>query len=224
VEGHVAKGSYSELGVALGAGSRHANLGVDVEESLEAARRPDGALDAELVRLEVVVVVGALNGEGRADLCSVLAVCKSTADGQGAPCLLGVTREVVGGLAGTGFALADLGVAAVVGLEDGELPAGGVLKLDVELAVLALVGCLGNEAVVEQGDGGQVRRELARDGAGPAARASIGNARDLDLVAGGSSSEILARNHGLDLGREGSGQAGKEGEDVREMHVEDWKW
>lgn len=144
-------------------------------------------------------------------------------------CLLRVTREVVGGLAGTGVALGDVGVAAVVGLEDGELPAGGVLELDVELAVLALVGRwlagarLGNEAGVEQGDGGQVRRELARHGVGRAARAGKGNAGDLDLVAGGGSSEILARNHGLDLGGEGSGQAGEEGEDVREMHVENWK-
>lgn len=144
-------------------------------------------------------------------------------------CLLGVTREVVGGLAGTGVALGDAGVAAVVGLEDGKLPAGGVLELHVELAVLArggrglVVARLGDELGVEQGDGSQVGRELARDGLGLAARAGIGNAGDLDLVAGGGGSEILARNHGLDLGGEGSGQAGEEGEDVREMHVEGWK-
>lgn len=145
-------------------------------------------------------------------------------------CLLGVTREVVGGLAGTGVAPGDVGVAAVVGLEDRELPAGGVLELDVELAVLARVGRgltsarLSDEFSVEQGDGGQVSRELAGDGVGLAARAGIGNAGDLDLVAGGGGSEILARNHGLDLGGEGSGQAGEDGEDVREMHVEDGKW
>lgn len=109
------------------------------------------------------------------------------------------------------------------------MPAGGVLELDVELAVLARVGRglvvarLGDKLGVEQGDGSQVGRELARDGVGLAARAGIGNAGDLDLVAGGGGSEILARNHGLDLGGEGSGQAGEEGEDVREMHVEDWK-
>lgn len=69
LEGDVAKGSYSEQVPVLGAERRHADLGVDVEETLEAAGGPDGALDAELVRLDVVVVEGALDGEGRANLC-----------------------------------------------------------------------------------------------------------------------------------------------------------
>ena len=144
-------------------------------------------------------------------------------------CLLGVTGKVVGGLAGTGVALGDAGVAAVVGLEDRELPARGVPELDVELAVLALAGGretgarLGDKLGVEEGDGGQVGRQLAGDGVGRAARAGIGNAGDLDLMAGGAGSEILARSHGLDLGGEGGGKASKEGEDVRQMHLDRWE-
>jgi len=66
----VLEGSYrklARLGVASVLG-RDADFGVDVEETLEAAGRPDGALDAELVGLDVVVVVGALDGHGRRDL------------------------------------------------------------------------------------------------------------------------------------------------------------
>lgn len=68
MEGYVAKGSYSEQVPVVGAERRHADLGVDVEETLEAAGRPNGALDAELVGLDVIVVEGALDAEGGADL------------------------------------------------------------------------------------------------------------------------------------------------------------
>jgi hypothetical protein len=54
--------------------------------------------------------------------------------------LFSLTREVVGGLQGTSDALLDGRVAAVVGRQDGVLEASGVLNVDVELAVLALLG------------------------------------------------------------------------------------
>ena len=63
-----AEGPYRQqrrLGGVLG---RQPDLRVDVEQALDTAGRPDGANDAELVGLEVVVVEGALNEEGRRDL------------------------------------------------------------------------------------------------------------------------------------------------------------
>ena len=135
-----------------------------------------------------------------------------------------IAREVVGSLAGTGVALGDLGVAAVVGLEDGELPARGNLKLDVELAVLAVVGCrdalagLGHEAGVQERDGGQVRRELARDGAGRAAGAGEGNAGDRDLVARGGVGKAVDDN-----GARGD-KAGEESKGVDQLHCCGLAW
>ena len=132
--------------------------------------------------------------------------------------LRGITGEVIGRLAGAGVALGDLGVAAVVGLEDGELPARGNLKLDVELAVLAVVGrrdalaSLSHEAGVQERDGSQVRRELAGHGAGRAAGASEGNAGDRDLVARGGIGKAVD-----DDGARG-GKAGEKGKGVDQLH------
>jgi hypothetical protein len=135
--------------------------------------------------------------------------------------LLRIAREVVGGLAGAGVALGDLGVAAVVGLENAELPARGVLQLDVELAVPAVAGgrdtdtSLGHEAVVQQSHGGQVARQLAGNGAGRAARAGKGNGLDLDLVARGTSGRQ----------RRGEGRGGEDSEGREELHdceLESW--
>lgn len=68
MRGDVSKGIYREESVLAAVGGRQADLGVDVEETLDAAWRPDSALNTELVRLEVVVVIGALDGEGGGDL------------------------------------------------------------------------------------------------------------------------------------------------------------
>lgn len=70
-----ARGGIYREKAALGRVKRgQADLGVDVEETLEAAGRPDGALNAELVGLEVVVIKGALDGQGACDLlfCSLV--------------------------------------------------------------------------------------------------------------------------------------------------------
>lgn len=60
--------SYRKEGGLDRVHGRQPHLGVDVEEPLQPAGGPDGRLDAKGVRLEVVVVVGALEREGRGDL------------------------------------------------------------------------------------------------------------------------------------------------------------
>lgn len=133
--------------------------------------------------------------------------------------LLGVAREVVGGLAGARVSGGDLSVPAVVGLEDGELVALGVLDLDVELAVLAVVGRadalpgLRNKVGVQQRDGGQVRRELARDCTSRATGAGKGEANDGNLMARRGVGE------GINENRRGRGKASHEGENG-ELHRE----
>lgn len=61
---NVVGGIYREQSGPGAVHGAQADLGVDVEQALDAAGGPDGGLDAELVRLEVVVVVGAADGEG----------------------------------------------------------------------------------------------------------------------------------------------------------------
>jgi hypothetical protein len=63
---------YRQESSSVGVEGRKADLGVDVEETLLSARRPDGALDAKLIGLEVVVVKDTLQGEGRGDLRAFL--------------------------------------------------------------------------------------------------------------------------------------------------------
>lgn len=186
---------------SLRARGRDADLGVDVQQALLAARRPDGALDAELVRLEIVVGVWPAKRESARDL-------------------LGVAREVVGRLAGARDATGDLRIAAIVGLEDGELPALREAKLDVELAVLAELGGgdararLSDEAVVQEGDCRQVAGELAGDAARGAAGACKGKSLDRYLVTGRRRRAI-----GQDGCGSCGGQASEDGEDERDMHV-----
>lgn len=98
-----AGGTYSEKRGLLVVDRGQADLRVDVQVAFLAARRPHGRLDAELVRLEVVVIV-------------------RTSEGQGAGDLLGDAGEVVGRLANALVALLEVGVSAVVNLEDGVLP------------------------------------------------------------------------------------------------------
>ena len=56
--------TYSEQSSLLVVDGREADLRVDVEEAFLPARRPDSRLNAELVGLEVVVIVRAVEGEG----------------------------------------------------------------------------------------------------------------------------------------------------------------
>jgi hypothetical protein len=57
-------GVNSKEGLSLGVEGSDADLGVDVEETLLSARRPDSALNGEGVSAEVVVVEEALEGKG----------------------------------------------------------------------------------------------------------------------------------------------------------------
>lgn len=78
--------------------------------------------------------------------------------------------EVVGRLQGTGDTLLDVGVAAVVGAEDGVLEAAGIFELESELAVLALfrdgdVGADGgNVGVVDESHDAAVFGQDGADG------------------------------------------------------------
>lgn len=136
-----------------------------------------------------------------------------------------VTREVVGGLAGTKASLGNESKPAVVGLEDGELPSLGVLDLDIQLAVLTELGGgnagagLGDEAVEEDSDGGKVRRELSRDSSSRAARAGEGDGPDLDLMAGGAGGIVL--RGGKIAGGNSGNEAGeeRESEGLGETHI-----
>ena len=72
--------------------------------------------------------------------------------------MIGLAREVVSRLERTSDALLDGGISTVVGAEDRVLEATGVLNVDVELAVLALLGNSNAWA-----DGSNVRVEDERD-------------------------------------------------------------
>lgn len=98
-----------------------------------------------------------------------------------------VTREVVGGLEGTGDAGLDGGITTVVGGQDGVLEASWVLNIDVELAVLALLGNGNagadrrNVRVEDQGDDATVIGELGSHGSLGASGTTILNTLDRDL-------------------------------------------
>ena len=101
--------------------------------------------------------------------------------------LFSLTREVVGRLQGTSDARLDRRVAAVVGRQDGVLEASRVLNVDIELAVLALLGNGNtgadgrNVGVEDEGDDAAVGRDLGAHGSLGASGSAIGNTSDLDL-------------------------------------------
>lgn len=105
----------------------------------------------------------------------------------GAAYLSSLAREVVGGLESARNALLDGSVTAVVGGQDGVLEASGVLQVNVELAVLALLRdgdarAGGRDVRVEdEGDNGAVRRDLGAHGALGTSGSSIADALDGDL-------------------------------------------
>jgi hypothetical protein len=155
----------------LGVQGRQPDFGVDVEQALNSARRPgDNALHAEHVRLEVIIIVRAV-------------------DSLRARNLVRVTRKVVSCLAGASITVRDVGVATVVRLEDRKLPALRVLELDVELAVFAIRSrgdawaSLRNELVVEKCQSRQIGRQLTRNRARRAAGARKGDSLNFNLVA-----------------------------------------
>ena len=107
-------------------------------------------------------------------------------DGKGT-CLISLSREVVGRLEGAGDALLDGSIATVVGAEDGVLEASRVLELDVELAVLALLGDGnggangGNVCVEDDSDERLVGGKLGAQGALRTSGSAIGDTANGDL-------------------------------------------
>lgn len=95
--------------------------------------------------------------------------------------------EIVGRLQSTLDTLLDRSIAAIIGGQNGILEASGVVKGNVELAVLALLGngdsrANGSDVRVEdEGDNVPVVRNCGADGALGATCASVTNALDLDL-------------------------------------------
>ena len=91
--------------------------------------------------------------------------------------------EVVGRLERASDALLDVGVPAVVGAQDGVLESAGVLQLESELAVLALLG--DGDARADGGDVGVVDESydglvLGEDGADGALRTSCTTGANLE--------------------------------------------
>ncbi len=190
---------------------------VDVEHALGAARRPDGALDAKHVGLEVILVDGPRELLFPRDLLDGQRSMVTWRSNPRKTCLLRAAREVVIRIHRARVALRQGSMAAVVGLDHRELPALREVELDVELAVLAVVlgldvlPGLRDELVVDERQRRQVARQLAVDRAGRAARATVGKPFDLDVVTVG----------GVALGQRGGGCgcAKEKGEDVGELHL-----
>jgi hypothetical protein len=95
--------------------------------------------------------------------------------------------EVVGGLESSSDASLDGSIATVIGRQDRVLEAAGVLNVDIELAVLALLshgnaGADGRDVRIEdQGDDAAVIGELGSHSSLGASGATILNALDGDL-------------------------------------------
>jgi len=192
-------GSEETSGAGVGAGQ--ADLRVDVEHAAGTAWRPDNGGAVSLVVLEVVTVDWADERVFSGALISL-------------------SREVVGALQGTSNTLLDAGVTTVIGRQDGVLEATRVQDVDVELAVLALLGDSdagadgGNVGVEDEGQDAPVRRDLGANGALGAASSSIGDTADLDLSRGGSVTDHGSIQSGGD--RSGEGKESKE-----PLHVDD---
>ena len=101
--------------------------------------------------------------------------------------LSSLTREVVGGLEGAGDARLDGRVATVIGRQDRVLEAAGVLEVDVELAILALLGDCdaradgSNVRVEDERYDAAVGRDLRAHSALGASSSSIADTLDGDL-------------------------------------------
>jgi len=148
--------------------------------------------------LEVVAVDGADEAVFGGRLCWQVSNLDSVKSVEPAY-LSGLAREVVGGLESARDALLDGGVTAVVGGQDRVLEASGVLEVNVELAVLALLGDGDARAggcdvrVEDEGDNGAVRRDLGAHGALRTSSSSIADTLDGDLQ---FSSQYLVRVSG----------------------------
>ena len=101
--------------------------------------------------------------------------------------MVGLAREVVGRLERTSDALLDGSISTVVGAEDRVLEATWVLNIDVELAVLALLGKSdtgadgGNVRVEDERDEGLISRKLVAQSALRASSSTVLDAADGNL-------------------------------------------
>jgi hypothetical protein len=164
------------------------DLGVDVEGDNAATRHPGD--DAEGVAAEVVLGNGAREARARADLLSF-------------------SLEVVGSLLFGGGTSGELDVSTVVKGGHGVAEALGNVDVQVELAVLAVLGDWdtgagrSNERVKDERKGLTVVGERAAYGALGAARTAIGHGGQVDLARidtfGGSKSEAGKSEDGSEL-------------------------
>lgn len=122
-DGGIVVGELAD-GAAVGAGEGDAV--VDVEDAVGAAGGVDVAGGRDGVGLGVDLALGpdAASADG----------------GLGGGRVAGRLAEVVGRVEGARHARVELGVAVVRAVDDGELEAAGVLEVQVELAVLGLLG------------------------------------------------------------------------------------
>lgn len=116
----------SELAGGRAVGAGESNAVVDVEDAVGTAGRVDVAGGGDGVSLGVDLAIGpdAATGDG----------------GLGGGGVAGRLAEVVGRVESASDTGVELGVAVVRAVDDGELEATGVLEVQVELAVLGLVG------------------------------------------------------------------------------------
>lgn len=182
-----------------------ADLGVDVEHTLATTWGPDSGDLVNLVGVGVVLAHWA------------------TEDGLGGG-LVGLAREVVSGLLDTLLSTGKAGVSAVGGGEDGVLPATWVLKVDVQLAVLAGVSdwntwSKGSDVFIEdKGESGSVAGDLVSDGASWAASSTSADTGDPNL------GWIWASLTFFDLNWSSRGESKESGGDESsgELHFECW--
>lgn len=102
--------------------------------------------------------------------------------------LIGGAGEVVGRLESTTGALLKGGITTVIGTEDGVLESPGVGDVNIQLAILALLGNRnartnrGNVRVEDESDRSPVSGELGAHGSLWASGPAIGDAVDFDLL------------------------------------------
>ena len=145
--------------------------------------------------------------------------------------LSGLAREIISGLASTRGVSGEVSISTIISLEDGKLPSRRIGELNIKLAVLAVVvrsdagAGLSDKAVIQQGDGGQVGRELASYRAGRAATASESNAFDGNFMTRRASGRRVWGDDVRWVGRrEGEGDRKKSRERGDDLHDEGLFW
>lgn len=178
------------------------DLGVDVEGLDLSTWGPDGGGEWDLVVDEVIL------GNWSAEV------------GLGGSLDL-LAGEVVGGLLGGSDSLVESDESTSINTEDGVLEAGWVVKVDIDLAVLAVLDdgdtwADGGDVLIEdEGEGGAVGRERDTDSSLWASSSTIGDGLDVHLAWVGNNSRGWGRSG------EGDASKGKTGsEDGLELHFD----